>query len=573
MKKQHAYRLGKAFRRGLAFYLGAHHKALMAQDAARWITLHPHGGVSEEDYVRVKIESETGEILQGMGGKFNGTHIDDLPRGKNPHPIDEDKYQAWKKRQDERKAKSENTEKTSNKTNLPFTPIWERYSFDQFKKLPESEKQKESDRILNRISELRTESEKKTLNGEIAWREDYETAYLREERDWMFTGQRTLIDIDGKAILYAGKDGKLASGSVWIYDDVFGIPTRIAGQDVTAEAGIESAKILIKNKTEELKKAKERVAHIREYLKTNKYKDCETAEEAEKLAKDLLSGSRYVSYNGLSADQANQFNKALFSVLSDFPEAGAYLTIYGGRDQISKLMRDDSRQKLTKEQKAAKAIEIGKYFDLAYGEAIKTIPQSALPRYFGIKYYGPMSREELRQKYIDSKVRKLSSSASKIALDKIPGHELANSTSTNWAWANHNGAVSFNLMLDDKDFTATVARNILSGYHPISNCGGVESVMTHELGHVMMTVPDKRGFGARLDSIESIYRTQRKNIPRELSGYAAKDACEMCAEAFCEARTADKPRPFALKVYETMKNEYRKGVEKQQKMLKDYLGE
>ena len=68
----------------------------LAQDAERWITVKPNG---EQNKGRpVLIESETGEIKAGMGGKFTGRNIDDVPRGKNPHPVTEAKYQARQKR-------------------------------------------------------------------------------------------------------------------------------------------------------------------------------------------------------------------------------------------------------------------------------------------------------------------------------------------------------------------------------------------------------------------------------------------------------------------------------------------
>lgn len=64
-----AHGLGAAFRAGLAFANG--HQ--LAQDAARWITVFPNG--RQNDGRPAIIDSETGKVLGGMGGKFNGENI------------------------------------------------------------------------------------------------------------------------------------------------------------------------------------------------------------------------------------------------------------------------------------------------------------------------------------------------------------------------------------------------------------------------------------------------------------------------------------------------------------------
>lgn len=84
-----AKRLGAAFRAGMAFSFGRKHRlGWLAQDEAKWITVHPNGkgmtkGGDKAKGQPVLIESSTGEVLGGMGGKFNGRHISAVPkRGK-----------------------------------------------------------------------------------------------------------------------------------------------------------------------------------------------------------------------------------------------------------------------------------------------------------------------------------------------------------------------------------------------------------------------------------------------------------------------------------------------------------
>lgn len=79
-----AKRLGAAFRAGLFFSRGRN----VAQDAAKWITVHPNGKGLTKTGEKAKgqpvlIDGETGEVLGGMGGKFTGRHISAVPkRGK-----------------------------------------------------------------------------------------------------------------------------------------------------------------------------------------------------------------------------------------------------------------------------------------------------------------------------------------------------------------------------------------------------------------------------------------------------------------------------------------------------------
>lgn len=78
--------LGAAFRAGMAFSFGRKHRlGQLAQDEAKWITVHPNGkgmtkGGDKAKGQPVLIEGSTGEVLGGMGGKFNGRHISAVPK-------------------------------------------------------------------------------------------------------------------------------------------------------------------------------------------------------------------------------------------------------------------------------------------------------------------------------------------------------------------------------------------------------------------------------------------------------------------------------------------------------------
>ena len=77
-----ARRLGNAFRLGVIYATGI----TAAMDEAKWITVHPNGtgANAKGDPIKgrpVLIDSDTGEILGGAGGKFTGRHISAMPKG------------------------------------------------------------------------------------------------------------------------------------------------------------------------------------------------------------------------------------------------------------------------------------------------------------------------------------------------------------------------------------------------------------------------------------------------------------------------------------------------------------
>lgn len=74
-------RIAVAFAIGRAYGLGRSwvKSQGMAQDADKWITVHPNG--KDDKGTPVKLDAETGEVKAGMGGKFNGKHISAVPKG------------------------------------------------------------------------------------------------------------------------------------------------------------------------------------------------------------------------------------------------------------------------------------------------------------------------------------------------------------------------------------------------------------------------------------------------------------------------------------------------------------
>ena len=94
-------------------------------DGDRWITVHPNG--KENKGTPVKLDGSTGEVLAGMGGRFNGRHISAVPkRGREEqhgaqakidrqHAIEK----GWKP-EERKQSQHQELEKQENKQNKEF---------------------------------------------------------------------------------------------------------------------------------------------------------------------------------------------------------------------------------------------------------------------------------------------------------------------------------------------------------------------------------------------------------------------------------------------------------------------
>ena len=80
--------LGAAFCAGLFFIRGRN----VAQDAAKWITVHPNGSGKNKAGKSIKgrhvlIDGESGIVLGGMGGKFTGKPISSVSKKTKAAPV------------------------------------------------------------------------------------------------------------------------------------------------------------------------------------------------------------------------------------------------------------------------------------------------------------------------------------------------------------------------------------------------------------------------------------------------------------------------------------------------------
>lgn len=94
MFKKGAYKgeLARIYLLGFCYQAGCLYgqKLALAQDADKWITVHPAGkgpkarGAGNKKGTPVRIDAETGEVKAGMGGKFNGKKISEVSKNSQP---------------------------------------------------------------------------------------------------------------------------------------------------------------------------------------------------------------------------------------------------------------------------------------------------------------------------------------------------------------------------------------------------------------------------------------------------------------------------------------------------------
>lgn len=105
-------------------------------DAPQWITVHPNGPGTTGTHVQ--IEGTTGEVLAGMGGKFNGKHISAVEKGGKNEQVGADAVIRRQKAQAaEKKAAASKPASTPTGTSKPAGK-------PEAKKAPEAEKATES---------------------------------------------------------------------------------------------------------------------------------------------------------------------------------------------------------------------------------------------------------------------------------------------------------------------------------------------------------------------------------------------------------------------------------------------
>ena len=111
------------------------HSVQLANDADKWITVHPNGrGLTKKGEKAkgqpVLIDGQTGEVLGGMGGKFTGRHISAVPKqGKEEQHGAQQVIEYYKNKEQIEAARKE--KEKQKETSAPIVP----YFTDRAKKM------------------------------------------------------------------------------------------------------------------------------------------------------------------------------------------------------------------------------------------------------------------------------------------------------------------------------------------------------------------------------------------------------------------------------------------------------
>lgn len=565
MKKQHAYKIGRAFRVGLAFAIGKSHKRFAgAMDDDKWITVKPHGEESD-DYQHIRIDSDTGEITAGLGGKFNGTNIDDLPRGKNPHPIDEKKYQAWKKRKEERSNASQNNDETSSAGG--GKRIWDTHDRD---KMSAKDKQE-----LKKKLKTRSEEEYKkyqSATNQASRTEHYmESAQLENEIAWLDgVDERDLPNL----VLEGIGACRPEKGKIWTQAETyFGKEWVVMPGSPEFAYGAKFSENLEKRVFERADYAKKLIEHesrVKENIKNNPYKESKSVAEAEDLAKSWI-GDRFVNYSGFTKDNCNNLNKALLSYLEKYPAISNMLNVYGGRSGMKAKIDAHILKSLENDPEALSQMK--KNAEYSFNLQARHIERHGLKgklveifkQWRFLPKNGDFTEEEAKEFYIKKYIEKQAKS--------IYGKEFSELTEFRFPSLVGGVATNKGLVLNTEINKKETAKLFLGNcgentFHPPTSKPAAFAVAAHELGHIVANTIDYDRRGSQdtraLSGIEKIFSEKHKTdgeIKRKLSEYANTNSDEMIAESFCEVMSSDNPREFARSIVNEITDIYNKKME------------
>lgn len=118
------------------------------------------------------------------------------------------------------------------------------------------------------------------------------------------------------------------------------------------------------------------------------------------------------------------------------------------------------------------------------------------------------------------------------------------------------------VLLDENDYdgysyialVSGLRRDAASGFHP-QGCGSPESVVYHELGHLIDYLC---GLSEKFALRDYVRRLSPDDVRTGLSQYATTSTQELIAEAFAEWMCNDTPRPIAKQIGRIIDSEYRR---------------
>lgn len=510
------------------------------KDGVKWITVKPNG--PENKGTPVKLDDRTGEVLAGMGGKFNGRHISAAPRGGRQEQPGAQAVIEWSKApkapQKPQYTGSDKYTKTANlvkSTQKEFTPdsvgkaikdLNYTYTIDLDNK----------DQILK---ELDKEYDHLRSMGYPYGPDEAEKVY---ERAMSFQAARKRVDdIFEKYYgdLTKGEDG-LEPDEVEDLKNLYAERLRLSALRQVAEASVwytDRADFRNSDFYKALDKASSKLgdkvdalAALPSRRPANRQK--RQLQQKKKFEAERLKREQKRAMNAFQA----QFSKELAKNV---------------KPQIQKLNSDLAS--------ASTSADVAAALD---SSGLMNAPTQ------GLNLMGPDTARSIGQAYSDI------CSKFPFLVGNIGGANCSRLGSSTYGQCSMSrGAIDFNTKYygrgNEASFAASFSNCISTQFHPqgVMSKGAAYAVASHELGHAIEGRLEKLMKAAGVDTTEKRKKRyfisgrvkdkvlsnlslvdDRSVIKAELSEYAAMDSAEFFAEAVSEYLCSRSPRPVAAEV-------------------------
>lgn len=510
------------------------------KDGVKWITVKPNG--PENKGTPVKLDDRTGEVLAGMGGKFNGRHISAAPRGGRQEQPGAQAVIEWSKApkapqkpQYTGSDKYTKTDKLVKSTQKEFTPDSVGKAIKDLN-YPYTIDLDNKDQILKALDK---EYDRLRSMGYPYGPDEAEKVY---ERAMSFQAARKRVDDIFErdyGDLTKGEDG-LEPDEVEDLKNLYAERLRLSSLRQVAEASVwytDRADFRSTDFYKALDKASSKLgdkvdalAALPSRRPANRQK--RQLQQKKKFEAERLKREQKRAMNAFQA----QFSKELAKNV---------------KPQIQKLNSDLAS--------ASTSADVVAALD---SSGLMNAPTQ------GLNLMGPDTARSIGQAYSDicSKFPFLAGNIGRANCSRL-------GSSTYGQCSMSRGAIDFNTKYygrgNEASFAASFSNCISTQFHPqgVMSKGAAYAVASHELGHAIEGRLEKLMKAAGVDTTEKRKKRyfisgrvkdkvlsnlslvdDRSVIKAELSEYAAMDSAEFFAEAVSEYLCSRSPRPVAAEV-------------------------
>lgn len=520
----------------------------------KWITIHPHGNIEDEngkkDYRRLKLEDgETPkEAIERVYGK------DDKPK-------EEPKNQPKEEKKSEETTKSETPEELAKKIQElrekgkriggEKTVLGRKY-LQQAEELEKQQKENELKELNNIQGDKAITDKLAQMSEEITdlemkrWNFGLSNEEREEAKDKLNKLNEQASEL-AKRLSFMGDNWKNASGDTvsvtGFKDGRYVVTTDRSSKwgiskeytyftDASQIQKLKEADTKGYDKAQKKRQEKEaRISKKVEYKKGGIPK-AKSKEEAEKIAEEYNIADT-INYGNLSVEICNALNESANDIYAEFPKVRELNKEFGSLQAKNKNLIDE-------------AFEV-------QGEAL-SVPIRAriekLRKIYGDDYikrhYG--SNETLEKTIAEEVKKKLKA---RIGISRASG-EVAH--------CRYSPPSQLGIVWNEK-YKNMKNMNIHceSGYHP-KDSGSLKAVADHEFGHLIDRFIQLKGVSKSksYDELRRYYGTlSKKDIADGLSRYANEKFAEFIAEGFSEYKNSPSPRPIAQKVGKLLTQAYK----------------